>query len=417
MSVSLDFPSRLHSACSPAVPLRRMQAWLGGLSIRSHAFILLLPYLLAALITPVHAAAPIIPPPPDIAGTSYLLIDAASQKVLIEHNAHEQNPPASLTKIMTSYIVEQELNAGRIAESDEVLVSVNAWRTGGSKMFIREGTKVSVGDLLRGIIIQSGNDASVAVAEHIGGSEEAFADMMNQQAAILGMKNSNFKNSTGLPNSEHYSSAWDLALLTRDLIQRFPAHYELYSQRSFTYNDIEQANRNKLLWRDKTVDGVKTGFTNKAGYCLVASAVRDGMRLISVVMGTKSDRARMQESQKLLSYGFRYFETQSMYQAGVSLKDQEVFYADVDSLSLGLEEEVVITFPRGYYDDIEVELSVPEVVEAPITKGQKVGEMRLRLHGGTIHKAPLIALEDVPEAGIFGRLYDFIYLFFDELLG
>ena len=345
------------------------------------------------------AAAPIIPPPPDIAGTSYLLIDATSQEVLVEHNAREQNPPASLTKIMTSYIAEQEIVAGRVSAEDEVLISVNAWRTGGSKMFIREGTKVKVDDLLKGIIIQSGNDASVAIAEHIGGSESAFADMMNQQAAVLGMENSHFENATGLPNSNHYSSAWDLALLTRDLIQRFPEHYELYSQRAFTYNGIEQANRNKLLWRDKTVDGVKTGFTNKAGYCLVSSAVRDGMRLISVVMGTKSDRARMQESQKLLSYGFRYYETQSMYAAEVRLKDHPVFYAETDSVSLGVAEEVIVTFPRGYYNDIEVELSVPEVLEAPLMKGKEVGEMRLRLHDDIIYKAPLIVLEEVPEGG------------------
>ncbi len=362
-----------------------------------------------------YAAAPIIPPPPDIAATSYLLIDATSQEVLVEHNAHEQNPPASLTKIMTSYIAEQEIVAGRLSPQDQVLVSVNAWRTGGSKTFIREGTQVSVDDLLKGIIIQSGNDASVALAEHIGGSELAFANMMNQQAAVLGMRNTHFTNSTGLPDSEHYSSAWDMALLTRDLIQRFPDHYAVYSQRSYEFNNIDQPNRNKLLWRDRTVDGVKTGYTREAGYCLVASAVRQGMRLISVVMGTDSDQARMRESQKLLSYGFRYFETQSLYEADVSLKEQQLYYGEVDAVSLGVAEDVVVTFPRGYYKDIEAELVVPKLLEAPLVVGQEVGELKLRLHDETIYQAPLVALADVEESGMFSQLSDFISLFFSQL--
>lgn len=364
-----------------------------------------------------RAAAPIIPPPPDIAATSYLLIDATSKEVLVEHNANEQNPPASLTKIMTSYLAEQEIVAGRVSPQDEVLVSVNAWRTGGSKMFIREGTKVNVEDLLHGIIIQSGNDASVALAEHIGGSESAFANMMNQQAAVLGMTNTHFKNATGLPNSEHYSSAWDLALLTRDLINRFPEHYALYSQRSYSYNDIDQPNRNKLLWRDRTVDGVKTGFTNSAGYCLVASAVRQGMRLISVVMGTDSDQARMRESQKLLSYGFRYYETQTLYEADVMLKEQPMYYAESENIDLGVAEDVIVTFPRGYYKDIKAELVVPKVVEAPVKLGASLGELKLTLNGETIYQAPLVALQAAPEAGVFSRFGDFVSLFFSQLFG
>ena len=372
---------------------------------------------LLVIAAPVRAAAPIIPPPPDVAATSYLLIDAASQEVLVEYNAHERNPPASLTKIMTAYLAEQEIHAGRMSATDEVLVSVNAWRTGGSKMFIREGRKVEVGDLLKGIIIQSGNDASVALAEHMGGSEAAFANMMNQQAQQLGMTNTNFMNSTGLPNSEHYSSAWDLALLTQDLIERFPEQYAIYSERAYTFNDIEQPNRNKLLWRDRTVDGVKTGFTNDAGYCLVASAVRQGMRLISVVMGTDSDEARMRESQKLLSYGFRYFETQSLYAADVMLKEQEIYYGEGESISLGVAEDVTVTFPRGYYNDIEAEMVVPKVLEAPLGKGDEVGELKLRLNDEVIYSAPLIALEDAPEAGVFSRMGDFLTLFFSSLFG
>lgn len=365
----------------------------------------------------VYAAAPIIPPHPTINATSYLLIDADSQKVIVEHNAHEQKPPASLTKIMTAYLAEQEIAAGRVSPEDQVLISVRAWRTGGSKMFIREGTEVSVIDLLRGIIIQSGNDASIAIAEHIAGSEDAFADMMNQQASVLGMKNSHFVNSTGLPSDEHYSSAWDLALLTTDLINRFPEHYAMYSERSFKFNDIEQPNRNDLLWRDKTVDGVKTGYTRAAGYCLVASAVREGMRLISVVMGTESDQARMRESQKLLSYGFRYFETQKLFDKEVALKDHEIYYAEAETVGLGVADDVVLTFPRGYYKDIEVSLEVPKQLEAPLAKGDEVGELLMTLGDEVLYRAPLITLEEVPEAGMFGRMGDFVSLFFANLFG
>ena len=376
--------------------------------------------LILALFSPLSvmaADAPIIPPAPDINATSFLLLDSDSMKVIVQHNVHEQKPPASLTKIMTSYLVEREIEAGRLALTDDVPISVKAWRTGGSKMFVREGTTVSVEDLLRGVIIQSGNDASIALAEHVAGSEEAFADMMNQQATMLGMKNSNFLNATGLPGEEHYSSAWDLALLTRDLINRFPNHYSLYSERSFEFGGIDQPNRNKLLWRDKTVDGVKTGYTRAAGYCLVSSAVREGMRLIAVVMGTDSDQARMRESQKLLSYGFRYFETRLLYEGGSVLNEHPVYYADADTVSLGIEEPVRITYPRGYYDDIEVELKVPEQLEAPLAAGQKVGEVVLTLHGGELYRAPLVAMEELPEAGMFGRLGDFLSLFFKELLG
>lgn len=361
------------------------------------------------------AAAPIIPPAPSINATSYLLIDANSQKVLVEHNPHARKAPASLTKIMTAYLAEQEIVAGRISVDDDALVSVRAWRTGGSKMFIREGTQVKVGDLLRGIIIQSGNDASIALAEHIAGGEEAFVDMMNQQAAILGMTNSHFKNTTGLPDEGHYSSAWDLALLTSDLIYRFPEHYAIYSERSFKFNNIEQPNRNDLLWRDKTVDGVKTGYTRAAGYCLVSSAVREGMRLISVVMGTDSDQARMRDSQKLLSYGFRYFETQTLYEKGIALKEHEIHYGEAESLSLGIANDVVLTFPRGYYNDIKASLEVPKQLEAPVAKGEDIGELRLKLDDQVLYTAPLIALEEVPEAGLFERMGDFIYLFFSRL--
>lgn len=365
---------------------------------------------------PVHAGAPIIPPPPDVAASSYLLIDADTEEILVEHNAHEPLPPASLTKIMTTYIAAVELEAGRIKLTDQVPVSVNAWRTGGSKMFIREGTTVKLEDLLRGIIVQSGNDASVAVAEHIAGSETAFADMMNQQAQQLGMVNTQYQNATGLPADDHYTTAYDLALLTQSMIERFPDHYALYSEPSFEYNNINQPNRNRLLMRDRTVDGVKTGHTEAAGYCLVASALRGNMRLISVVMGTASVEARMQESQKLLSYGFRYFETQRVYEAGVALKTAELWYGEAGEVELGVAEDVYVTIPRGHYEDMEAELELPRVIEAPLAGGDEVGEVRLKLDGKTVHRAPLVALGDVPEGGMFSRLGDAIYLFFDNLL-
>lgn len=359
--------------------------------------------------------APIIPPPPKIAGTSYLLIDADTQKVLVENNVHLQVPPASLTKIMTSYVVAAELQAGRVNLDDQVPISVRAWRTPGSRMFVREGTHVRLEDLLRGVIVQSGNDASVAIAEHIGGSEEAFADMMNQQAIRLGMTMTQYRNATGLPNEDHQTTAWDLALLTRSLIVHFPQSYALYAERSFTFNDIEQPNRNRLLWRDRTVDGVKTGHTEAAGYCLVASAIRGNMRLISVVMGTDSEESRMRESQKLLSYGFRYFETQKLYDAGVPLKTSELWYGEAEDIQLGVASEVFVTIPRGHHNDLKAELKIARLIEAPVNEGQEFGELRLLLDEELIYSAPLVALGAVEEAGLFSRLGDGFYLFFHNL--
>ncbi len=374
----------------------------------------------AALLSTPHARAadkPIIPPPPQVAASSYLLMDADTREVLVEHNSNEPLPPASLTKIMTAYLAAIELEAGRIRLTDQVPISVKAWRAPGSRMFVREGTRVGLEDLLKGIIIQSGNDASVAVAEHIAGSEDAFASMMNQQAAVLGMHSSHFANATGLPSDGHQSSAWDLALLTVDLINRFPEHYAFYSERSFTYNDIEQPNRNRLLWRDRTVDGVKTGHTEEAGYCLVASALRGNMRLISVVMGTDSEEARMRESQKLLSYGFRYFETQKLYDADVPLKTARIYYGEQEELPMGVAESVSLTIPRGSYEDLAPALVVPNTLEAPVRTGDEVGEIVLSLYGEEVYRAPLVALEEVAEAGVFSRLSDWISLFFADLLG
>jgi len=358
---------------------------------------------------------PIIPPPPSVAASSYLLIDADTRKVLVENNARESLPPASLTKIMTGYVAAVELEAGRINMNDQVAISVKAWKAPGSRMFIREGTTVPLRDLLNGIIIQSGNDASIAVAEHIAGSESAFADMMNQQAAVLGMMDTQFTNATGLPDENHRTSAWDLALLTISLINDHPEHYEIYSHKSFTFNDIEQPNRNRLLWRDKNVDGVKTGHTNAAGFCLVASALRGDMRLISVVMGTDSDEARMRESQKLLSYGFRYFETQRLYEADVPLKTAPVWYGVEDEIEIGVKDDVTVTIPRGHYDDLQSELVLPKNIEAPLAVGDEIGELRLTLYDEVVYTAPLVALTAAEEGGLFSRIGDGVSLFFDGL--
>jgi D-alanyl-D-alanine carboxypeptidase (penicillin-binding protein 5/6) len=368
-----------------------------------------------ALVSGSAVAANSIPllPPPNLQASSFLLIDADTNKVLAEHNARERSAPASLTKIMTGYVVEEEIRRGRLGVDERVQISVNAWRTGGSKMFIREGTSVAVSELLRGVIIQSGNDASVALAEHIAGSEDQFADLMNQQAQLLNMSDTQFRNSTGLPDEQHYSTAWDLALLTRALIKNHPEQYALYSQKSYTYNNIEQPNRNRLLWRDRSVDGVKTGFTNAAGYCLVASAERNGMRLISVVLGTENDEARMRESQKLLSYGFRNYETKTLYQPGTTLQEQPIFYGEVEALPLGVAEDVIVTFPKGYYQDIHASISVPTYFEAPISKGDVLGTIELRLGDDVIYAGDVLAEIDVEESGWLAQFGDYIFLLFD----
>ncbi len=359
--------------------------------------------------------ASVVPAPPNLSSASYLVMDADTGKVIAERNSREPMPPASLTKVMTGYVAAGEIESGRIALQDKVPVSVNAWRTPGSRMFIQEGTEVSVEDLLRGIIIQSGNDASVALAEHIAGSEAAFADMMNQQAGQLGMVNSNFRNATGLPAEDHYTTAWDLAVLTRNYIRQFPKNYALNSERSFTYNDIEQPNRNRLLWRDRTVDGVKTGYTKAAGYCLLASAKREGMRLISVVMGAENDAHRVQESQMLLSYGFRFFETKRLYEADAPLESAEVWYGQADAVELGVAAPVTITFPRGHYDRVAVEMTLPAMIEAPIQAGDELGELRVSVNEETLHSGPLIALSDVAEAGAFAQLSDYLRLLFRRI--
>ncbi|WP_439133510.1 D-alanyl-D-alanine carboxypeptidase family protein [Pseudomaricurvus sp.] len=354
----------------------------------------------------------IIPAPPQLAATGYILMDAKTGKVLVEKNSDERLPPASLTKLMTSYIVSSEVEGGNIDENEEVNISVKAWKMGGSKMFVREGTKVPLHDLLLGMIVQSGNDATVALAEYVSGSEGAFVDVMNQQAALLGMTGTHYKNSTGWPAEGHLTTARDQAILARALINDFPRHYALYAEKYFKYNGINQPNRNRLLFRDDSVDGLKTGHTEEAGYCLVASAQKNGMRLISVVMGTRSDEARAAESQKLLSYGFRYFQTHKLYSGGESLQQSRVWGGKSKEVSLGLADDLYLTIPRGADDDLDAKIFIDDVIKAPISEGQELGNLTVVLNDETLVDQPLVALTAVEQAGFFARLWDSIKLFF-----
>jgi D-alanyl-D-alanine carboxypeptidase (penicillin-binding protein 5/6) len=382
-------------------------------------------YLLALItffILPLAQAAPaIIPSPPQISASSYILIDADSGRVITEQNADEQLPPASLTKLMTSYVLSYELEEGNVANSDLVTISKNAWAqnpvfAGSSLMWIEVGKKIKLEELHKGIVISSGNDASVAVAEHLAGSEDAFADVMNQHAQLLGMTNTHFVNSHGLPNGDHFTTARDLATLSNAILA-FPEEYALYSVPDYTYNGIKQTNRNRLLWKDDSVDGLKTGHTEEAGYCLVASAMKNNMRLISVVMGTKSQSAREKETQKLLSYGFRYFETHQLYTAEESLSQSKVWQGSSDQLALGVERDIHLTIPRGQHKSIKAVMNIDEVIKAPVTIGKEYGELLITLNGEELLREPLVALQSVETGGLFKRLWDSVVLFFTQMLG
>jgi D-alanyl-D-alanine carboxypeptidase (penicillin-binding protein 5/6) len=355
--------------------------------------------------------ASIIPRPPEVAASSYVLMDATTGTVLVEHDKDLPLPPASLTKIMTTYVAEVELDNGTISLDDQVHVSVKAWQAEGSKMFIQEGTSVRLEDIMRGIIIQSGNDASIALAEHIAGSEDAFADMMNQYAQVLGMNNSFFTDASGLSNSSaHTMSAYDLAILAQAVINQFPQHYAIYGEKEFTYNDITQANRNSLLFRDSSVDGMKTGYTSAAGYCLVASAVRGDMRLIAVVMGTASEDARAVEAQKLLTYGFRFYDTTNLFEEGEELTSQKVWSGNTNSVRIGIPDTVTVTLPRSAADDFETVIEVDEVIKAPLEAGQVLGNVKVTAGGETFYEGPVVALDPIEKGGIFKRIMDWLHL-------
>jgi D-alanyl-D-alanine carboxypeptidase (penicillin-binding protein 5/6) len=346
------------------------------------------------------------PAAPTIAASAYLLMSYDTGKVIAENNADAKLAPASLTKIMSVYVVFREISNGHLHLDDLVTISQKAWQTPGSRMFIEVGNQVKVEDLLMGVIIQSGNDASVALAEHVAGDENTFANMMNQHAERLGMKNSHFEDSNGLPIENHYTTARDLAILTRALIKEFPDYYRWFSQKEFTFNNIVQHNRNQLLSRDETVDGVKTGFTDAAGYCLVASALRNDMRLISVVMGSSSPNARANENQNLLNYGFRFFEAHKLYQGKTSLSEARVWKGDTKNLQLGLAEDLFVTIPRSRYADLKAVITIDKKITAPVTEGAKLGTVSVTLKDEVVVNKDLIALKSVELGNIFQRLYD-----------
>ena len=355
----------------------------------------------------------ILPPPPSIAASGYVLMDAETHTILLEHNSREKLPPASLTKIMTSYVAAAEIEAGSVALDDDVVVSENAWRAVGSRMFIDPNSSVKFSDLLRGVVIQSGNDASVAVAEHVAGSEGQFAVMMNETAKALELEDSYFMNATGLPDVDHYMSARDVALLSDALIRDFPAHYAMYSEKEFEYNNIKQPNRNRLLTLDPSVDGVKTGYTEAAGYCLAVSAKRDGMRLVSVVMGADSTATRTRETRKLLSYGFRNYRTEILLTAGEHVTDARVWFGTAEQVPVGVGETVKKTMFQRLFDDVSREVVLTELIEAPIAEGTELGEIRLVANDEEIARVPLVALARIEEKGIFGRMWDSVLLMFE----
>lgn len=372
-------------------------------------------YLLLGLLlscTAANAAVP-LPAPPAIAGDSHILMDFRTGRVLAENNADQRVDPASITKIMTAYVVFKQLEAGTIALNDMVTISEKAWRAPGSRMFIEVGNRISVENLLQGMIIQSGNDASIALAEYVAGTEGAFADLMNQYAARLGMENSHFVNATGLPAENHKVTARDVALLSRAMIAEFPEYYDWYKVQEFTWNGIRQSNRNLLLYRDPRVDGIKTGHTEAAGYCLAASAVEGDMRLISVVMGTESERARADASQALLNYGFRFFETHKLYSAGAPLTDARVWKGATDTVGLAPADDIYVTIARGRYDQLQAVMDIQETLVAPLADDQVVGVVRVSLDGEELVRVPLTPVAPVAEGSLFRRAVDSILMLFE----
>lgn len=353
-----------------------------------------------------------LPAPPVVGATSYFVIDSKTGREIAALEPDKAVAPASLTKLMTAYVVFHALKDDQIHLSDEVVVSEKAWRAEGSRMFIEVGKRVSVQDLLLGMIVQSGNDAGIALAEHVAGSESVFAEIMNQYAQAIGMLSSNFVNATGLTDDDHYSTARDLSALARAIITEFPDYYRWYSLKEFTFNDIRQHNRNNLLWRDDTVDGMKTGHTDAAGYCLVSSAQRDGMRIISVVLGTSSARARINGSQALLNYAFRFFETRLLFKGGEQITSARIWKSAKENSSLGVLDDLYITIQRGAFDSLESVLNIPAVLMAPVAHGQPLAEIRVSLNGEDLLVAPLRALDDNPVGSLWQRVRDGIGLWF-----
>ncbi len=370
-------------------------------------------FFAASLTFNAAVAAKPVPAAPDVAAKSYILVDFASGKVLAEKNADKKIEPASITKLMTAYVIYKELDEDRLSMSDEVVISEKAWRMGGSRMYLEVNSKVSVQNLLKGVIVQSGNDASVALAEHVAGTEDAFVQLMNQYAVELGMDNTNFVNSTGWPDKKHLTTARDIALVAAAIIKEFPERYVWYSTKEFTYNDIRQYNRNKLLWSDNTVDGLKTGHTDSAGYCLVASAYRSDMRLISVVLGTKSKKARASISQAVLNYGFRFYESHTLYDEDEVISRPRIWKGEFENLSVGVSDALNVTIQRGQYDNLDATMDIDKDIEAPISKGQQVGVVKVSLEGKELATVPLVALESVGKGSLFQIAKDYVMRLID----
>lgn len=359
----------------------------------------------------------ITPTPPTLNAKAYILIDVDSGKILAEKNSEERLPPASLTKMMTLYVISNGLKHEQIHLTDPVRISQEAWKIGGSRMFVKEGQQVNIEDLLKGIIVDSGNDACVAMAEHLGGSEAGFTDVMNQQAQNLGLTNTHFTDSTGLPNADLYTTAKDLAILGTALIKDFPAYYHWYKQKWFTFNGIRQPNRNRLLWRDSQVDGLKTGHTDEAGFCLVASAKRDNMRLLSVVLGSPSETIRADDSERLLNYGFRFFETHALYKSGAVITQLPIYKGTISSMPVGIIHDEYITIPAGQYQRLSISSNVPKYMQAPLKKGEKIGDLIIKFDSAVIATRPLYALDDAEKAGFFSRSKDSVKLLFKRWFG
>ncbi|MFZ3040896.1 MAG: D-alanyl-D-alanine carboxypeptidase family protein [Thiobacillus sp.] len=374
--------------------------------------------IFSVLLAPAAWGADAIPPPPQLAAKSWVLMDVASGSILVDHEGATRLPPASLTKLMTAHVAALELQRGRIKESDLVTISEKAWRMGGSKMFVRVGDQIAVSDLLRGIIVQSGNDASIALAEHLAGGEDTFAALMNQEAKRLGLADTHFLNATGWPAEGHYSSALDMARLARAIIIEDPEHYAMYAEKEFVWSGIKQPNRNLLLWRDPTVDGLKTGHTEEAGYCMVVSSKRDGMRLVASVFGTDSENARATETAKLLAFGFNFFDSKTFFKQGETVQTLAVWKGAARTVKAGVKADFAAALPKRTSGDYQTRIVLPEDEPvAPIAAGAPLGRVELvSADGKVVMQAPLVALEAVEEGGFFRRMWDSIRLFFKGLL-
>lgn len=365
---------------------------------------------------PVMAPMP-VPPPPDVDAQSWVLMDYATGQILASKNPDDRRSPASLTKVMTDYVVSAEIANGRVHPSDTVTISEHAWRAGGagtdgSTSFLKLGSQVPLEDLLKGMIVQSGNDAAIALAEHTAGSEDAFANLMNAYAKQLGMVNTHYVNASGYPVHDHYSTARDIAILSRALIHDFPTDYAISAIKEYEWNGIKQQNRNELLWRDPTVDGIKTGHTAEAGFCLDASAKRGDERMIAVVMGASTNRGRADAAMALLNYGFRFYETHKLYDAGKPLVSPRLWKGQADTLPLGVASDVLVTVKTGQYNKLKAAMDIPATLIAPFKKGQQVGILHITMDGQPVQDVPLVALEDAPQGGFFSRLWDSILLWF-----